>query len=100
PSLMDDLLAYQEASLVDPFSPPAIQLRLHHPLPDYIEGAYYGHRSELPERDVEVTLTSDTHYRGDLKGYASQAVRYGRKNNHLRRAVLGFAAAHRESVDA
>lgn len=84
-SLMEDLISYQKASLVDPFSPVESHLSLRHNLSEYFEEIYYGRAPRLASAECDVTLRAVDAYKGDLCAYAIQAVRYGRKNNHLRR---------------
>lgn len=83
--LLQDLISYQKESLVDPFSPAETRLRLSHNLSDYFEKIYYGEAPQILSSECDVTLRASEEYNGDLSKYAIQAVRYGRKNNRLRR---------------
>ncbi|MGW6641310.1 B12-binding domain-containing radical SAM protein [Streptomyces iakyrus] len=86
--LLEDLISYQKESLVDPFSPAESRLRLRHNLSNYFEEIYYGRTPQLFPWDGHVTFRAVDEYGGDLRKYAIQAVRYGRKNNHLRRSNI------------
>jgi len=85
PALQESLVAYQSATLVDPFSPREIRLRLDHDFPAYFGRAYYGTPPKIASGNVSVMLYTDREYHGDLAAYAVGAVRFGRKNNGLRR---------------
>ncbi|MET7569323.1 radical SAM protein [Streptomyces sp. NPDC005492] len=86
--LLEDLISYQKESLVDPLSLAESHLHLRYNLSHYFEEIYYGRTPKLSASDCDVTLQAIDEYRGDLSKYAIQAVRYGRKNNHLRRSAI------------
>jgi len=84
--LRADLIAFQRASLVAPDEPAESVVHIGHRLPEFLERAYLGEKTTLSRGSAEVVLDSGRTYPG-LEQYAMGAVRYGRKNNGLRRAV-------------
>jgi putative methyltransferase len=81
-----DLVAFQWASLVGPGEAAESVVRLGHKLPDFFARAYLGESPQLVHDTQEVVLTAGCAY-ADPERYALEAVRYGRKNNGLRRTV-------------
>ncbi|MFD9440604.1 B12-binding domain-containing radical SAM protein [Streptomyces sp. NPDC060006] len=84
--LRADLVAFQRASLVGPGEAADSVVCLGHRLPDFLSEAYLGESPELAHAKQVVVLTSGRAF-ADQELYALEAVRYGRKNNGLRRTV-------------
>jgi putative methyltransferase len=88
PELQASLIEFQCASLVDPSSPRQISLQAGYDFPRYFDAAYYGAPVELAAGDFGIQLHADSEYHGNLADYAIGAVRFGRKNNGLRRRAV------------
>jgi putative methyltransferase len=84
--LRADLVTYQRASLVGPNEPVEVPVKLNHRLPAFLDDAYRGDAAALVEETHDVVLMAKQSH-PSLDGYALDAVRYGRKNNSLRRAT-------------
>ena len=86
-ALLNDVVEYQSASLVEPGSPIRRTIQLGYNLAEVLQGSYYGDHLELTMGRFAVTLHAVRPYSENLADYATEAVRYGRKDNHLRRIV-------------
>jgi hypothetical protein len=86
-ALLNDIVEYQSASLVEPGSPIRRTIQLGYNLAEVLQGSYYGDHLELATGRFAVTLHAARPYSENLADYATEAVRYGRKDNHLRRTV-------------
>ena len=82
--LVDDLLMYQQHSVVDPWTPKSRTFNLGYNLPDYFHGADQASQSALVRIPISITATTDVVFGGDLETYAQQVVWYGRKSGSLR----------------
>jgi putative methyltransferase len=83
--LLADLLTYQSASLVGPREQQSTSLRIRYNLNEYFDGALRKSPPELIEQTTDVSLSAAFACGSSLTEFAVQGVRYGRKNNHLRR---------------
>lgn len=85
-SWIRDLATLQAATLVGPQEPADVVVSLQHELVTPLEAAYRGERTEpvAPTR-TQVHLTSSRPTSADVGSYALDMLRYGRKDNHLRR---------------
>ncbi|MFD6530882.1 B12-binding domain-containing radical SAM protein [Streptomyces sp. NPDC060184] len=84
--LQSDLITFQLASLVAPSESADVVVNLGHRLTDFFAHAYRGETPSLKSENHDMVLTSGREYSG-LENYALDAVRYGRKNNGLRRST-------------
>ena len=78
-NILDDVVAYQEAMIHDPYQPEVIKLELTYNIPEIISSAYE-HKIVYPRRDhATYEIRPKKTYNGDLETYAREVVWYGRK---------------------
>jgi len=82
--LADDLLMYQQHSIVDPWTPKSHSFNLRYNLHEYFHGAGQVGQSPMVKNPLSITATADIVFGGDLEAYAQQVVWYGRKGGSLR----------------
>jgi len=97
--LMDDLLTYQQAIIVDPFAPKSFIVELRHDLLDYFNNVYQGRDAQVAEQARSLQITPDEFFDGDLKRYARHVVWYGRKGGSFKHTnVINVTEAGRLPV--
>ena len=85
--LATDFVRFQAASLVEPFGPSERVVRLQFNIHEVLAAAYTGHRLDIRQGSYTVKFRATRNFGSTLADYALGAVRYGRKDNHLRREV-------------
>jgi hypothetical protein len=84
--LLEDLVRLQLAALVGPGEATSATVALNHDLMTTVEEGYLGRSTPIRAMaPAVVTLSCDVPPMADIQEYALEMLRYGRKDNHLRR---------------
>lgn len=86
--LFDDLINYQRASLVAPSEPRELKIELHHDISTTVQAALFGKRLAVKRKECKLVLVADIDPAMEFGTFALEALRYGRKDNKLRRRVV------------
>ena len=86
--LLEDIVAYQQNMVLDPFSSASFSFELDHNLNDYFLHAYLGDRTPLIREHHVLTVEEDVAVEGDLVEFAREIVWYGRKGGRFRHTVV------------
>jgi len=86
--LIDDLVGYQKAILLDPYSPPEFSIRTQYNWPGYFNKAYLGSKSIPEKQSTQVLFSKDSDYRENPRKYALDIIRFGRKSGKLHHKLI------------
>ena len=77
--ILDDLMAYQKAIIVNPWDSGLYSLSLGADIPDYVTACRDGRKAELAMAPVTYRIDRGAGFNGDKADYARRVVWYGRK---------------------
>jgi len=78
-TLLSNLLSYQRALVVDPYSDGEFSVNLEYDLHDYFAKAYLDEEGKLALASNRLVVKPSVVFKGDLVSYAREIVWYGRK---------------------
>lgn len=93
--ILDDLMAYQKAIIVNPWDSGLHALSLAADIPDFVTACRAGRKAELTLTPVTYSIDRGTGFNGDKAEYARRVVWYGRKGGKFL-----YAAKRVDSADA
>ena len=82
--IIDDLIAYQKAIIVNPSDSGDLLVTLDADIPDYVSASREGKAADLTLSPVTYRIDRGEGFGGDKDAYARQAVWYGRKGGKFK----------------
>jgi len=98
PDLLEDLVSFQQYSIIGPHTPAASSFDTRFDLHDYFQGLENGTRCPIKKTSRTLTAATDMVFDGNLELYAQQMVWYGRKSRNRRAVILSEAQESAEDL--
>ena len=86
--VIEDLLTFQQHSVIDPFTPAEFSFDLRFEFPKYFQDIEHAPRRGITRDPHTFTASSNTVFHGDLVLYAQQMIWYGRKGGSREITIL------------